>query len=74
MTLITSYAIGIGVSLAVSISPAIKVMRIQIVESINPYRHEESVYKLVKEEGVNVRLIIIGLSGFSPNPLVATGT
>ncbi|MBN2157170.1 MAG: FtsX-like permease family protein [Candidatus Lokiarchaeota archaeon] len=60
-TLLISYAIGIGVSLVVSLSPAIKVMRLQIVEAINPYRHEESVYKLVKEETVNVRLIIIGL-------------
>ena len=60
-TILTSYGIGIGVSLAVSLAPAIKVMRIEIVDAINPYRHEESVYKLVKEEGVNVRLIIIGL-------------
>ncbi len=61
MTILTSYVIGIGVSLVVSLAPAIKVMRLEIVDAINPYRHEESVYKLVKEEGVNVRLIVIGL-------------
>jgi len=60
-TILISYAIGIGVSIVVSLSPAIKVMRLQIVEAINPYRHEESIYKLVKEDTVNFRLIIIGL-------------
>lgn len=57
---ITSYLIGIGVSMIVSISPAIKVARMQIVQSINPYRHEEKIYKLIREQTVNVKVLLFG--------------
>jgi len=60
-TIILSYAIGIGVSMIVSILPALKVSRISIVESINPYRHSEEIYKIEKEGGANVKLIFLGI-------------
>lgn len=60
-TVLLSYAIGIGVSLAVSISPALKVARMKIVDAINPYRHEDTLYNIVKESTVNVKLILFGL-------------
>jgi len=60
-TILLSYAIGIGVSLIVSILPAIKVSRISLVESINPYRHSEEIYKLEKEGAANVKLIFLGI-------------
>jgi len=60
-TIILSYAIGIGVSMIVSILPALKVSRISIVDSINPYRHSEEIYKIEKEGGANVKLIFLGI-------------
>ena len=60
-SIIISYAIGIGVSMIVSILPALKVSRISIVESINPYRHSEEIYKMEKEGAANVKLIFLGI-------------
>ena len=60
-TILLSYAIGIGVSLIVSILPALKVSRISLVESINPYRHTEEIFKLQKEGAPNVKLIFLGI-------------
>ncbi|TFH29094.1 MAG: FtsX-like permease family protein, partial [Promethearchaeota archaeon] len=60
-SILLSYLIGIGVSMAVSIIPALKVMRMKIVESINPYRTSDEVYHMQKEGSANVRLIVIGI-------------
>ncbi|WP_371803445.1 ABC transporter permease [Candidatus Lokiarchaeum ossiferum] len=59
-SILMSYLIGIGVSLIVSIAPAVKVMRMSIVESINPYRHSDELYKIKKEGSANVKLIVFG--------------
>ena len=60
-SIIISYLIGIVVGLFVSISPAIKVMKLQLIESIHPYRHEDTLYHLQKRASVNYKLIIIGI-------------
>jgi len=60
-SILISYLIGICVGLVVSISPAIKVMRLQLIESIHPYRHEDTLYHLQKRASVNYKLIIIGI-------------
>ncbi len=60
LSIIGSYAIGIIVSLLVSLAPALKVARLQIVQAINPYRHEETLYKIMKESRVNYKLITLG--------------
>lgn len=59
-TILLSYLIGIGVSMVVALSPALKVTRMQIVEAINPYRHSEGVYHIQKEGSANIKLIVIG--------------
>ena len=59
-SIIVGYAIGFGVSMVVSISPALKVMKMKIVDAINPYRSSESVYKLQKDSSANVKLIMFG--------------
>jgi len=61
ISFIISASIGMSVGLVVSISPALKVMRLQIIESIHPYRHEDSLYHLQKKATVNYKLIGIGL-------------
>ncbi|MHA1898244.1 MAG: ABC transporter permease [Promethearchaeota archaeon] len=60
-SILLSFSLGVIVSMIVSISPAVKVMRIQIVYAINPYRTEENVYKIVREQGVNYKLLLFGL-------------
>lgn len=60
-SVILSFVIGISVSLIVSITPAVKVMRMPIVQAINPYRKEENIHKLVRDQTVNSKLIMIGL-------------
>lgn len=61
ISILISYLIGIGVGLIVSISPAIKVMKLQLIESIHPYRHEDTLYHLKKRASVNYKLIIVGI-------------
>ncbi len=55
------YAMGMGVGLLVSISPALKVMRLQLIEAIHPYRHEDSLYHLQQKASVNYKLILTGV-------------
>jgi len=56
-----AYIIGLSVGLVVSISPAVKVMRLQLIESIHPYRKEDVLYKLKKKASVNYKLLIVGV-------------
>jgi len=56
-----SYIMGISVGMIVSIAPAYKVMRLQLIESIHPYRHEDTLYHLQKKASVNYKLILAGL-------------
>ncbi|MFW9900155.1 MAG: ABC transporter permease [Candidatus Thorarchaeota archaeon] len=60
-SVIISYIMGISVGMLVSISPALKVMRLQLIESIHPYRHEDTLYHLQKKASVNYKLIFAGL-------------
>jgi ABC-type antimicrobial peptide transport system permease subunit len=58
---IIAYCIGIGVGLTVSISPALKVAKLQLIESIHPYRHEDTLYHLQQKSTINYKLIIVGI-------------
>jgi ABC-type antimicrobial peptide transport system permease subunit len=60
-SIIISYIMGISVGLIVSIAPAYKVMRLQLIESIHPYRHEDTLYHLQKKATVNYKLILVGI-------------
>jgi ABC-type antimicrobial peptide transport system permease subunit len=60
-SILISYIMGISVGMLVSISPALKVMRLQLIESIHPYRHEDTLYHLQKRASVNYKLILAGL-------------
>jgi len=59
-SILLSIIIGISISMMVSVSPALKVMRIPIVQAINPYRKEQVIFKLVRDQRVNVKLISFG--------------
>ncbi|MFX1454049.1 MAG: ABC transporter permease [Promethearchaeota archaeon] len=56
-----SYVMGISVGMIVSISPAFKVMHLQLIESIHPYRHEDTLYHLKKKSTINYRLLLMGI-------------
>ena len=56
-----AYLVGLSVGLIVSISPAVKVMQLQLIESIHPYRKEDVLYKLQKKASVNYKLLIVGV-------------
>ncbi len=60
-SVIMSYIMGISVGMIVSIAPAYKVMRLQLIESIHPYRHEDTLYHLQKKASVNYKLILTGI-------------
>jgi putative ABC transport system permease protein len=60
-SILISYIMGIGVGTIVSIAPAIKVMRLQLIESIHPYRHEDTLYRLQKKSTVNYKIILVGV-------------
>jgi len=60
-SILISYIIGVSVGLIVSISPAVKVMKLQLIESIHPYRKEDVLYKLQKKATVNYKLLIVGV-------------
>lgn len=60
-SIVIAYLMGITVGLIVSIAPALKVKRLQLIESIHPYRHEDTLYHLQKRTSVNYKLIIAGL-------------
>jgi len=60
-SVIISYIMGISVGMIVSIVPAYKVMRLQLIESIHPYRHEDTLYRIQKKATVNYKLILTGI-------------
>lgn len=60
-SILISYAMGIGVGMIVSISPALKAMRLQLIESIHPYRHEDTLYHLQKKTSINYKIILVGI-------------
>ena len=60
-SILISYAMGIGVGMIVSISPALKAMRLQLIESIHPYRQEDTLYRLQKRSSINYKIILVGI-------------
>ncbi|GAH75330.1 unnamed protein product, partial [marine sediment metagenome] len=60
-SILISYAMGISVGMVVSTFPALKAMRLQLIESIHPYRHEDTLYHLKKKSSVNYKIILVGI-------------
>ncbi|MFW9826100.1 MAG: ABC transporter permease [Candidatus Thorarchaeota archaeon] len=61
ISVIISYVMGISIGIIVSIAPAYKVMRLQLIESIHPYRHEDTLYHLQKKATINYKLVLFGV-------------
>nr|MDO8109531.1 ABC transporter permease [Candidatus Sigynarchaeota archaeon] len=69
-TILTSLALGIGITLVVTAFPAYKAASTKIVQAINPYRHQETGWKVKKEGRINTQLIAGGLSAVVAGSLV----
>ena len=61
ISILIAYAMGVSVGIIVSLAPALKVRRLQLIESIHPYRHEDTLYHLQKKASVNYKLILAGI-------------
>jgi ABC-type antimicrobial peptide transport system permease subunit len=61
-TIILAFSIGSIVSLVVSLLPAFKTAKIDIIKSITPFHKKEEGWEVKKEGSMNVRSFLIGTS------------
>ena len=61
-TILIAFSIGIVIPVIVSILPAIKVGKMDLIKSITPFQPKEEGWEISKEESANVKSLIIGLS------------
>ncbi|MFX1276311.1 MAG: ABC transporter permease [Promethearchaeota archaeon] len=61
-TLLTAFFIGTGVSLLVSLIPAFKTSRIELIKAITPFQTKEEGWEIKKEGSVNLKSFITGIS------------
>ena len=61
-TLILTFTIGTLVSLAVSLLPALKTAKIDIIKSITPFQTKEEGWEVKKEGSMNVKSFLTGIA------------
>lgn len=61
-TIIVAFSIGFGVSLVVSMFPALRTAKIDIIKSITPFHKKEEGWEIKKEGSMNIRNFLIGFS------------
>jgi len=61
-TIITAFLIGSVTSLVVSLFPALKTARINLIKSITPFHQKEEGWEVKKEGSMNVKSFLIGIS------------
>ncbi len=61
-TIILAFSIGSLVSLVISLLPALKTGKLNIIKSITPFHTKEEGWEVKKEGSMNVRNFLIGLS------------
>ncbi|MHA1792758.1 MAG: ABC transporter permease [Promethearchaeota archaeon] len=59
-TITTAVGVGVGMSMLAGIFPAFKASKMRILSAINPYRQETVGTKMVREESINYKYIMIG--------------
>ncbi len=62
LTIIVAFSIGFGVSLVVSLFPALRTAKIDIIKSITPFHKKEEGWEIKKEGSMNIRNFLIGIS------------
>jgi len=61
-TLIMTFSIGTLVSLAVSLLPALKTAKLDIIKSITPFQTKEEGWEIKKEGSMNVKSFLAGIA------------
>ena len=61
-TILIAFSIGIVIPVIVSILPAYKAGKMDLIKSITPFQPKEEGWEISKEESANVKSFIIGLS------------
>jgi ABC-type antimicrobial peptide transport system permease subunit len=61
-TIIIAFSIGSVVSLVISLLPALKTGKLNIIKSITPFQTKEEGWEVKKEGSMNVRNFLVGLS------------
>ncbi|MFX0060317.1 MAG: ABC transporter permease, partial [Candidatus Heimdallarchaeota archaeon] len=61
-TVIITFLIGSITSLVISLFPALKTAKIDIIKSITPFHQKEEGWEVKKEESMNVKSFLIGIS------------
>ncbi|MFW9951627.1 MAG: ABC transporter permease, partial [Candidatus Thorarchaeota archaeon] len=59
-TIILAFSIGSGVSFVISLFPALKTAKLDIIKSITPFHKEEEGWEVKKEGSVNVKSFLVG--------------
>lgn len=61
-TLIMTFSIGTFVSLAISLLPALKTRKLEIIKSITPFQTKEEGWEIKKEGSMNVKSFLAGIA------------
>ncbi|MHA1146742.1 MAG: ABC transporter permease [Promethearchaeota archaeon] len=61
-TILVAFTIGTGVAFLVSLIPAIKTSRINLIKAITPFQTKEEGWEVTKEGSMNVKSFLIGIS------------
>ncbi|MFX0034182.1 MAG: ABC transporter permease [Candidatus Hermodarchaeota archaeon] len=61
-TLLITFAIGTLVSLAISLLPALRTAKINIIKSITPFQTKEEGWEVKKEGSMNVKSFLVGIA------------
>lgn len=69
-TILTTFSVGVGITLVVTALPAYKAATTKIVQAINPYRHQETGWTVKKEGRISWPLISAGSAAVAAGSLV----
>jgi len=61
-TIFLAFVIGSATSLGISLIPALKTSKLNIIKSITPFHSKEEGWEIKKEESMNVRNFLIGMA------------
>ncbi|MFW9950556.1 MAG: ABC transporter permease, partial [Candidatus Thorarchaeota archaeon] len=61
-TIILAFSIGSGVSFVISLFPALKTSKLDLIKSITPFRKEEEGWEVKKEGSVNFKSFLVGIA------------
>ena len=61
-TILIAFSIGLLVSLGISLLPAIKTAKIDLIKAVTPFQTKEEGWQIKKEGSVNVRSFVVGIA------------